>query len=85
MESLCRLSVLSTEKSLEMYNATRNATMSKKRAKEEEEDGKVDWNSVFPTSHIKAQVTNYEEVGRLSNKAAEYVGKRRQARRKHDY
>ena len=54
--------------------------MSKKRAKDGDGDGdddEVDWKSVFPTSRIKAQLMNNEEVGRLSNKAAEYVGKTR--------
>ena len=52
--------------------------MSTKRAKDDDgDDDEVDWISVFPTSRIKAQVMDNEKVGRLSNKAAEYVGETR--------
>jgi hypothetical protein len=44
---------------------------------DDDDDDKVDWTSIFPTSRIKAQVMDNEGVGRLSNKAAEYVGKTR--------
>jgi len=49
-----------------------------KRTAEEDDgdgDGGIDWNSVFSAGRIKAQVMNDDRVGRLSNKAAEYVGK----------
>lgn len=51
----------------------------KRVAKNDNSDDEVDWYSVFPTSRIKSQIMNDEKVGRLSNKAAEYVGKTRSA------
>lgn len=51
----------------------------KRAAKKDDSDDEVDWHSVFPTSRIKSQIMNDEKVGRLSNKAAEYVGKTRSA------
>lgn len=51
--------------------------MSAKRSAEDDDDNDgVDWNNVFATGRIKSQVMSDERVGRLTNKAAEYVGKK---------
>jgi hypothetical protein len=50
--------------------------MSKRTPEDDGVDDEVDWNSVYPATRIKAQVMNDDRVGRLSNKAAEYIGKR---------
>lgn len=35
----------------------------------------IDWNSAFTTGRIKSQVMN-DDLGRLTNRAAEYIGKK---------
>jgi len=56
------------------HHETMSNAAKKRAATNDDGDDEVDWYSVFPTSRIKSQIMNDEKVGRLSNKAAEYVG-----------
>ena len=49
-------------------------TMSKRTAEDDNGTDGIDCTGVFSTARIKAQVMTDDRVGRLSNKAAEYIG-----------
>lgn len=52
--------------------------MSAKRAAEDDNDGEgIDLHKVFIPGRIRSQVMDDERVGRLTNKAAERIGKLR--------